>query len=267
MTNVLLISFIPEFFLATSILFQLIFNVKIISNLKYNYPIIDREVFYQTMFVIFVLFFLYNELSIEVSFDNYLFVNDSSVRGIKLLLISICFFTLNIIFQSFSLQKLNFFEYFTIFLLALLSALLIISSTDLLSFYLIIEAQSLCLYILANFKRDSGFSTEAGLKYFFTGIFISCIFLFGCTLIYGCFGSLNFHTLNSLFIYPYDLYKPDTFQILFVGVSCITITLLFKLVAAPFHFSLPDVYEGAPLSTTIIFSIVPKISIIYFFIK
>jgi len=77
--------------------------------------------------------------------------------------------------------------------------MLLISSYDLISLYLAIELQSLCLYVLAAAKKDSTFSTEAGLKYFILGSFSSALLLFGISLIYGCTGTTNFEDLSLLF--------------------------------------------------------------------
>ena len=148
-----------------------------------------------------------------------------------------------------------------------MALLLLISAADLISAYLIIEMQALCFYILASFRRDSAFSTEAGLKYFISGSFISGIFLFGASLIYGGLGTLNFNNLSLLLSFSLN----DEFIFLkyfvLVGVLLVTITLFFKVSAAPFHFWSPDVYEGSPLSSTIVFSIVPKLAIFSFFVK
>lgn len=266
MDIIILKSFLPEFFLSMAILFQLIYNIKIINIFKYNFPVIDKEVFYQTFFILVSLLFIYSNLKIEGFFSNFLFINDESTRVVKIVMLLTCLFILNIVLQSFSLQSLNFFEFFIIFLLSLFSLLLLISSSDLIAFYLVIEMQSLCFYILASFKRDSSFSTEAGLKYFISGAFISGIFLFGASLLYGCLGTLNFNALNLLLAFPLNLGNEYHFLI-FIGILCVTTTLLFKIACAPFHFWSPDVYEGSPLSSTIIFSIVPKISLIYFFIR
>lgn len=260
-------SFLPETFLSLSILLQLIYNIKIINNVKYNFPIIDKEMFYQTFFIVLSLIVIYSNLKIEGHFNNFLFSNDESTRLIKIIILISTLFSLNIVYLTFKLQHLNFYEYFIILLLAILSMLLMVSSTDLLSFYLVIEMQSLCFYILASFKRNSSFSTEAGLKYFIAGAFISGFFLFGCSLLYGLYGTLNFHDLNILLAFPinsFDLYQNI---LTYIGIICITSTLLFKVACAPFHFWSPDVYEGSPLSSTIFFSIVPKISLVYFFIK
>ncbi len=266
MDIIILKSFIPEIFLSMSILFQLIYNIKIINIFKYNFPIIDKEVFYQTFFILISLFFIYSNLKIEGYLSNFLFINDKSIVYMKMAMLIACFFILHVILQTFILQSLNFFEYFIIFLLSILSLLLLISSSDLISFYLVIEMQSLCFYILASFKRDSSFSTEAGLKYFISGAFISGVFLYGSSLLYGCLGTLNFNALSLLLAFPLDSFKELHF-FAFIGALCVTATLLFKIACAPFHFWAPDVYEGSPLSSTIIFSVVPKISVVYFFIK
>ncbi len=77
------------------------------------------------------------------------------------------------------------FEYPLFIVLATFGMGLLLSSYDLISMYLALELQSLALYVLATFKRDSAFSTEAGLKYFIMGAFSSGLILFGSSLIYG----------------------------------------------------------------------------------
>jgi proton-translocating NADH-quinone oxidoreductase chain N len=134
------------------------------------------------------------------------------------------------------------------------------------SSYLVIEMQTLSFYILASFKRTSSFSTEAGLKYFISGSFISIIFLFGCSLIYGALGTLNFNNLNILMYFPFN-FEDSISQVIFIGIILVTATLLFKISSVPLHFWSPDVYEGSPLASTIIFSILPKLAVFHFFIR
>lgn len=92
-------------------------------------------------------------------------------------------------------------------------------------------------------------------------------FLLGASLVYGSLGTLNFNTLSLLLSFNLneDLIYVKMFSL--IGVLLISITLLFKIASAPFHFWAPDVYEGSPLSSTIIFSILPKLVIFSFFIK
>ena len=260
-------SFIPEIFLSLSILFQLIFNARIINNWKFNFPVIDREVVCQTLFILICLFFLLSNLKIEGFFSNFLFVNDQSSIFCKTCIVGVCIAISGVLLQSFSLQKLNFFEFFNLFLLSILSLLLLISSSDLISLYLLIEMQALCFYVLATFKKNSSFSTEAGLKYFVTGSFISGFFLFGASLIYGSLGTLNLTNISLLLAFPFSTFNNDLKLIILIGIIFVTVTLLFKIAAAPFHFWAPDVYEGSPLASTVVFSIVPKLAIFYFFIK
>jgi NADH-quinone oxidoreductase subunit N len=267
MDSLILKSFFPEIFLSLSILLQLVFNARLVNDLKFNFPIIDKEVFSQTFFILFCLLFLLVNLKIEGSMSNFLFLNDAGGRLVKILFIISCLLSLTVILRSFILQNLNFFEFFSIILLSLLSLLLLISSSDLISAYLIIEMQALCFYILASFRRDSAFSTEAGLKYFISGSFISGLFLFGASLIYGGLGTLNFNSLTLLLSFSLNEEFLFLKYFVLVGVLLVTITLFFKVSAAPFHFWSPDVYEGSPLSSTIVFSIIPKLAIFSFFIK
>jgi len=267
MDFLILKSFFPEFFLSLAILLQLMFNARLVNNLGFNFPLFDKEIFWQTFFILFCVLLLLWNLKIEGFFSTFLFLNDESGRLIKLMFILSCLVVSFVLLRSFSLQKLNFFEYFSILLLSILSLLLLISSSDLMSTYLVIEMQALCFYILASFRRNSAFSTEAGLKYFIAGAFISGIFLLGASLIYGSLGTLNFNSLSLLLSFNLneELIYVKMFSL--IGVLLISITLLFKVAAAPFHFWAPDVYEGSPLSSTIIFSILPKLVIFSFFIK
>jgi NADH:ubiquinone oxidoreductase subunit 2 (subunit N) len=156
-----------------------------------------------------------------------LFVNDSGSCVLKISLIFFCILALFFIGRSFSLQHINFFEYFSVFLLSLLGLLLLINASDILSAYLIIEMQALCFYILASFKRNSSFSTEAGLKYFISGSFISGIFLLGASLIYGCLGTLNFNLLNWLLSFDFSPEFLFLKMLVITGILLITFTLFF----------------------------------------
>ena len=73
MDSIILKSFIPEIFLSLSILFQLIFNARLINNLNFNFPLIDRETFWQTSFILGCVIFLLFNLKIEGMFPTFLF--------------------------------------------------------------------------------------------------------------------------------------------------------------------------------------------------
>ena len=136
-------------------------------------------------------------------------------------------------------QALNAFEYIILLLLATCSMLFLISSADMISMYLAIELQSLCFYVLAAFKRNSEFSTEAGLKYFVLGAFSSGVLLFGCSLIYGFTGITHFSELTKIFSCTGG---NQHFTGALIGMIFVAVGFLFKITAVPFHTWAPDVY-------------------------
>lgn len=133
-------------------------------------------------------------------------------------------------------------------LIVALSSLLLVSSVNWLSIYLAMELQTLTLFILVAIKRDSAYSTEAGLKYFVLGAASSGLFLFGCALLYGVTGEISVQGVNSVLMAD-------------AGKILITVSLLFKLSVTPFHMWAPDVYEGAPTITTALLATVPKVAV------
>jgi len=150
-------------------------------------------------------------------------------------------------------------EYPIIILASTLGMILMISSYDLIIFYLSLELQSICLYILASFKREDLRSTEAGLKYFILSALASGILLYGCSLIYGFTGSTNFEVIST------NLVESNTGAVF--GIVFIIVALAFKVSVVPFHMWTPDVYEGSPTSVTSFFALVPKIAAISVFIR
>jgi NADH-quinone oxidoreductase subunit N len=267
MSAILLKSYTGEIFLSLSILLQLIFNIRLINNKKYNFPEISLETFYQCFFILLITVLLIYKSKIEGSFYGSFLVNDSSTKTLKVSFLFLSFFVLPVLYKSFKFQKLNFFEYCNLFLLSIFALLLMINAGNLLSFYILMEMQALCYYILATFRRNSIFSTEAGLKYFIAGSFISGFYLLGSSIVYGCLGTLNLNEIYLLLTIPLEDYNSLLSFSLKLGLLLIIGTLLFKLACFPFHFWAPDVYEGAPITSTLIFSVFPKISIISFFIK
>jgi NADH-quinone oxidoreductase subunit N len=163
-------------------------------------------------------------------------------------------------------ERLNLFEYVILIGLVCLGLMLLIASHDLISLYLALELQSLSLYVLATLKRNSEFSTEAGLKYFILGAVASGFYLFGASLIYGFTGLYKFEDLSHLFVYIPTAFENGDFHVqsiaVLIGLAFIAMTLLFKMTAAPFHMWAPDVYEGAPTCVTAFFAMTPKIALI-----
>ena len=260
-------SFLPEVFLSLAILFLLCLNARFVNSLHSNFPIISNEIFSQISFILLNLLIIILNLQVEGFFSTLIFVNNLGSGTIKAITVITALAVLITLIRSFNIQKLNFFEYFLTFLLSVFALFLLVNAVDMLSTYLVIEMQALAFYILACFRRNSAFSTEAGLKYFISGSYISGIFLLGCSIIYVTFGTLAFSDLNYLLAFSLTGEFESLSFFFLIGTLLITITLLFKLSAVPFHFWSPDVYEGAPLASTIIFSTIPKLALFHFLIK
>nr|YP_009446459.1 NADH dehydrogenase subunit 2 [Ancoracysta twista]ATY40947.1 NADH dehydrogenase subunit 2 [Ancoracysta twista] len=253
---------LPELFLTTVIIYLLCYGIFYTSSKEYKYPILIRPIAWLSLqtFFISVLLTINNPFDFIVVFNNLLLV-DSFTSSVKVIILASAATSILISLDYLDKNKINAFEYIVIKLLAILGMMLMVSAYDLIAMYLAIELQSLSLYVLAAFKRDSEYSTEAGLKYFVLGALSSGFLLFGCAMVYGFTGLTGFDELAKLFSGSPDLFVMHISGA-FVGVVFVMIALFFKLAAAPFHMWSPDVYEGAPTTITAFFAIVPKIALL-----
>ena len=144
-------------------------------------------------------------------------------------------------------------DYVAIKIFLLAGAVAMVSFGNLAMFFLGIEILSISLYVLAASDRLSIKSNEAGMKYFLMGSFASGIILFGICLIYGAMGSFDIIEISEL---SRSAELPVWFPI---GIILLTIGMLFKVAAVPFHFWAPDVYEGSPTLTTALMSTLVKV--------
>ena len=242
-----------ELILAFSIMLLLIIGVfkKKSSSLIYYLSIL-------TLLIIFIL-----SLSLFGKNSTSLFINSYKIDYLStfmkgLLYLSGIFVMLSsnrylILFQIFKI------EYPILLLSSILGMSIMISSNDLIVFYMGLELQSLALYVLASFKRENPLSAESGLKYFVLSALSSGLLLYGCSLIYGYAGSTNFDIISSnINSVNYGLS---------LGIVFILVGLAFKISAVPFHMWAPDVYQGSPTSVTIFFAILPKIAALTVFIR
>lgn len=195
-----------------------------------------------------------------VTFNDSFIVDDFS-RYLKIL--TLIGSALAILMARHWLAAENFhrFEFGILVVLATLGMMMMISANSLVSLYLGVELQSLALYVTAALQRDSLRSTEAGLKYFVLGALSSGMLLYGCSLIYGFTGAVNFT----------DIAQAVTDQGVSLGLLFGLVFLLaglaFKISAVPFHMWTPDVYEGAPTPIAAFFAAAPKVAAMAMFIR
>ena len=245
---------LPEIFISLSIMFLLILGVykKEGSKLTFNISL---------LVLLITAIITFNE---TFAISRTLLFNDSVVIDYMASLMKIITLLgafLALIISSSYLKTFKIFkiEYPILILSSVLGMMVMISSNDLMVFYMGLELQSLALYVLATFNRDQLKSSEAGLKYFVLSALSSGLLLYGCSLIYGFSGSTNFNIIsNQLNSNEYVL----TFGIVFILVG-----LAFKISAVPFHMWAPDVYQGSPTTVTLFFTMVPKIAALTVFIR
>lgn len=180
------------------------------------------------------------------------FINDGFARFAKVVILLGSAIMLALSESYLRRHNLLKFEFPVIVAMAVLGMMVMVSAGDLMSLYLGLELQSLSLYIIAAFRRDSVRSTEAGLKYFVLGSLSSGLLLYGASLIYGYAGATEFSAIASVI-------HADGVSIgMLFGMVFLCAGLGFKISAAPFHMWTPDVYEGSPTPVTAFFATAPK---------
>ena len=243
---------IPELFISLSVMALLVLGV-----FKNNS---SKIIFYFSCLIILVSLAI--NLNINITQTIFLFNNSYLVDQLSLFIKSIimisAFFVMLCSYNYVRINNILKIEYPILILCSLLGMLVMISSNDLIVFYIGLELQSLALYVLASFNRDNILSSESGLKYFVLSALSSGLLLYGCSLIYGFSNSTNFNEISQNFNFEYGV---------IFGMVFVIVGLAFKISAVPFHMWAPDVYQGSPTSVTVLFAILPKIAALTVFIK
>lgn len=245
---------LPEIFISLSIMFLLVLGV--FKNDS------SKLIFNMSLFVILITATI--TLNETYNINRITLFNDSVIVDymsslMKIITLIGAFLVLVISSNYLKTFKIFKIEYPILILSSVLGMMVMISSNDLMVFYIGLELQSLALYVLATFNRDQLKSSEAGLKYFVLSALSSGLLLYGCSLIYGFSGSTNFNIISDQL--------NSTNYVLTFGIVFILVGLAFKISAVPFHMWAPDVYEGSPTSVTLFFTMVPKIAALTVFIR
>lgn len=239
---------IPECILIAGILFLILFKV-----------IFKKENFFSGTFssiiiLVALLFSCFQFQNFQFStqvFEGLLFV-DLLVFGYKSFLLLISIFVLGI--HRFEKNETKI-EFDVLFLGACLSALLLISSSNLIMLFLCLEMFSLCSYALVASEMGEQLETESSLKYILFGLFSSALMLFGLSILYGITHTLDPNNIH--FIAQISRANP-ALMIFVIGLcSC---GFLFKISALPFHFYIPDTFQGTTYSLVAFLSTFSKIT-------
>jgi len=182
------------------------------------------------------------------------FVMDSFARFTKAVILWSSAACVLMAHQFFSLEKSERFELPVLIVLASLGMSLMVSANNFIALYMGLELQSLALYVLAAFNRESVRSSEAGLKYFVLGSLSSGMMLYGISMIYGFTGTLDFQGVAHVIV------QNGVSIGLIFGLVFLLAGLAFKISAVPFHMWTPDVYEGSPTPITAFLATASKVA-------
>lgn len=217
----------------------------------------EREGVYYITFVgiALALFMIYSSFgNYSYSFNEMFKVTPFTqvMKSVVLVAVAAVFY---MTFKHFPREQMNRFEYPVLVLISTVGMMIMISANDLISAFLGLEMQSLCLYIMVSISRDRPASSEAGVKYFVLGALATAFFLFGSSYLYGFTGTTEFNGIAAVLGNTSDLPMP-------IGIAfmMILIAIGFKVSLAPFHMWTPDVYEGAPTPVTAFLAAAPKIA-------
>ena len=211
-------NFIPEIMLCSIALFTLLLGLfcwqKVLASIAISLL---------AMLTGFVAYYDIAPYDLQYNIDNI-------VPWYKILLLLFTLFAC-VIWNKLSRAKA--FEYIPLLLLHCLGGFVMISAIDFLSLFVGLELQALVSYILVTMGGDVK-SSEAGIKYFCLGAAVTCILLFGISLIYGISASFNYSAFTNNILSS-------------IGIILVILSLMFKLAAAPMHMWLADAYQGAPV--------------------
>ncbi len=189
------------------------------------------------------------------------FVVDGFSRFTKLLILMGSALCVLMAKEFYAIERSARFELPVLMLLATLGMMLMVSASSFVALYMGLELQSLALYVLASFNRDSLRSTEAGLKYFVLGALSSGMLHYGISLVYGFTGTTEFAGIATA-VAAGGIHIGLIFGLVFLVAG-----LAFKVGAVPFHMWTPDVYEGSPTPITAFFVTAAKVAAFALFIR
>ena len=190
------------------------------------------------------------------------FILDRFAVVMKILTLTGALLALLLSYSALKREEMDKPEFATLTIFAVLGMMVMVSANNLLTLYIGFELQSLSLYVLAAFRRDSTRSSEAGLKYFVLGGLSSGLLLYGISLVYGYTGTTSFPELQHVL----SAASGPALGVI-IGLVFVAAGLAFKVSAVPFHMWTPDVYEGAPTPITAFFALAPKVAAMALFTR
>jgi NADH-quinone oxidoreductase subunit N len=148
-------------------------------------------------------------------------------------------------------------EYYLFLFTGVLGLMMLVSSVELLAIFIALELSSFAVYIMVPLRKTSAgdvFQMESGIKYLLFGVMSTGFMLFGMSYIFGLTGTTYLDEIKTSLSFLFN--QPAAL----IGMIMILFGFFYKLAIFPFHFWVPDVYEGAANETTAFIAAVPKIA-------
>lgn len=235
--------------LVTAIIFLLLF-IKLGKGMKNESMLLLIQVL---LLLNFMAGFFFNEAGIL--FDGMYQSTEMIVLQKNILNLGV--YLISLLFSGWLKRSEHMPEFFMLMLSALLGMFFLISSGNLLMFFLSLELATIPVAAMANFDLDKKRSSEAAMKMILTSAFSSGILLFGISLIYGATGTIRFPELTQYL---------DGSPLQILAFVFLFAAFAFKLSVVPFHLWTADVYEGSPMAATSFLSVISKGAVAFIFI-
>ncbi|MCT7536882.1 NADH-quinone oxidoreductase subunit N [Aliarcobacter butzleri] len=233
---------------------------------KFN---IKNHIFASSVFLIIALLFalsnVHNSFSVQPyeSFLNNVLTFDSFSNFFNILLIAGTLLTLLIGEHYFQHRSYFKGEFFSILLFALFGMMVLAQANELITAFIALEIASFSIYIMVGYNSDDSKRVEAIFKYLVLGSFIGAFYLLGMVLVYGATTSTNLADVSTFIATA----NQQDMILVYIGLTLILFTFLFKIAAFPFQSWLLDVYRGAPMIITAYMASTFKIAIFSFFLR
>jgi NADH-quinone oxidoreductase subunit N len=240
--------FVPELMLSATFMLVLIGEIITKRSSYVGFGIITAVGLAATLFLSFQLY--------KVP-DTSLFFRMIVVDRFSIFFRIVCTFSALLIvlfsMNSKELRKYSAGEYYCLLIAVTLGMSLLASSTNLLMIWLALELVSIPSYLLSGFLKDDRLSAEAALKFVIYGSVSTAIMLFGLSYLYGMTGAYEINDIRNAL-----QSTQVNSAVLLITVALILVGIGYKIAAVPFHFWLPDVFQGSPTAITAFFSYGPK---------
>lgn len=233
---------------------------------KFN---IKNHIFASSVFLIIALLFalsnVNNSFSVQPyeSFLNNVLTFDSFSNFFNILLIAGTLLTLLIGEHYFQHRSYFKGEFFSILLFALFGMMILAQANELITAFIALEIASFSIYIMVGYNSDDSKRVEAIFKYLVLGSFIGAFYLLGMVLVYGATTSTNLADVSTFIATA----NQQDMILVYIGLTLMLFTFLFKIAAFPFQSWLLDVYRGAPMIITAYMASTFKIAIFSFFLR